>query len=800
MATSRTTETREPRSLADWLRSADDHALTTLFAHRPDLLIPVPPDITVLAARAVSRPSVMAAIDRLNRFELEVLELLTALPDPTGLDHVDAAVADVPIDAVHAAINRIRELAIVWGSDDDLHVIRTLRELVVEPCGLGPPMTDVVAGLSTNRLRDLLQTLELEAAPDRWATVERLAQWAGDVDAVCAVVASAPEEVRDLLARLTWGPPTGTTETPARTPAVVWAMKHALLVATSDRTVVLPREIGIALRGGVIMRAATLSPPPPDTTTRDVTHAAHTAATNAATFVRLTEELLNYWSNEPPAGLRTGGLRVRDLKRTSIHLDRTDAEVALLAEVAYAAGLLASTPNDEWLPTPAYDTWRASADADRWVALARAWLQMSRVPTLGSERDGAGRGLATLGPDLDRMPAPRLRAATLAVLAQLPAGVTATVDSIVRVLEWHAPQRAGAFRDEMVAWAVTEAELLGVTGAGVLSAHGRRLLTDETTDAANALTTLLPDPVDSILIQGDLTAVAPGPLTRDLARELSLLANVESSGHATVYRFTTQSVRRALDAGRSATDIHELLRRISTTPVPQALSYLVDDVARKHGRIRIGNASAYLRCDDEAMVSELVADRRLHALGLRRLAPTVVAATATPERMLTALREAGYAPAPESPAGDVVIKRPEERRTTRVRAPVPLAEPTAPAPALIEAAVRALRAGDHAATTPRRLITEPPSAVMPSTSSARTLIALQEAARDGRPLWIGYVNAQGAASQRVVEPMAVTGGYLRAFDHMRDEVRTFAVHRITGVAELADDEPDDELGKEAVDG
>jgi len=38
--------------------------------------------------------------------------------------------------------------------------------------------------------------------------------------------------------------------------------------------------------------------------------------------------------------------------------------------------------------------------------------------------------------------------------------------------------------------------------------------------------------------------------------------------------------------------------------------------------------------------------------------------------------------------------------------------------------------------------------------------------------------------------MSVGGGYLRAFDHMRDEVRTFAVHRITGVAELVEEEAD----------
>ena len=39
-------------------------------------------------------------------------------------------------------------------------------------------------------------------------------------------------------------------------------------------------------------------------------------------------------------------------------------------------------------------------------------------------------------------------------------------------------------------------------------------------------------------------------------------------------------------------------------------------------------------------------------------------------------------------------------------------------------------------------------------------------------------------SQRVIEPIKVEGGYVTAYDHARDEVRTFAIHRITGVAEL----------------
>ena len=49
----------------------------------------------------------------------------------------------------------------------------------------------------------------------------------------------------------------------------------------------------------------------------------------------------------------------------------------------------------------------------------------------------------------------------------------------------------------------------------------------------------------------------------DLARphRLHLLADVESRGGATVYRFTPSSVRRALDAGWSAAEVHDVPRR-----------------------------------------------------------------------------------------------------------------------------------------------------------------------------------------------------------------------------------------------
>ncbi|MBN6548082.1 WYL domain-containing protein, partial [Actinacidiphila bryophytorum] len=59
----------------------------------------------------------------------------------------------------------------------------------------------------------------------------------------------------------------------------------------------------------------------------------------------------------------------------------------------------------------------------------------------------------------------------------------------------------------------------------------------------------------------------------------------------------------------------------------------------------------------------------------------------------------------------------------------------------------------------------------------------------GESLWIGYVNAEGTATQRVITPVRVEGGYVTAYDHTADEVRTFAIHRVTGVSELADEPP-----------
>ncbi|MFF7856733.1 helicase-associated domain-containing protein [Streptomyces sp. NPDC007904] len=855
-----------PRSLAEALRGRDDASLAALLRSRPDLITPVPTDLTQLATRAGTRASVVRALERLDRFALQTAQALAVAADPAtygellGLlagDEGDPAVAA----ALPHALGTLREQALVWGGDDRLRLVRTARELLSpspqhpSPTGLGPSVQEATAGMSPGRIQEIVTAAGLPSTHDSVSAVASLTALFGDRTRMAALLDEAPHESLEVLDRLVWGPPYGqVTADPA--PRLRWLLDRGLLLPTAPGTVVLPREVALHLRGGRAHRTPEPVPPPVETA---ATHRPQvvdaTAAGQAYTALATVEELLKDWDEGGPAVLRAGGLSVRDLKRTAVALDVTEPVAAFWVELAYAAGLLASDgeADERYAATPAYDEWLERPAAERWTRLATAWLTATRTAGLVGGRDAKDRTLSALGPGLDRSAAPEVRHRVLALLAGLPEGAAPAAESVSARLRWERPPRgarggpAGSpadggrgadgslgagdgddLRSRLARWTLTEAETLGITGRGALSTHGRALLgapaprhpdvepegpgdklpvhhrpappltplnpAEQATAcaaAARLLAPLLPEPLDHVLLQADLTAVAPGPLRRPLADLLGVLADVESKGGATVYRFTPGSVRRALDAGRTAADLHAFLAAHSRTPVPQPLAYLIDDVARRHGHLRVGAASAYVRCDDDAMLNEILADKRAAALGLRRLAPTVLAARTDPAGLLEGLRAMGFAPAAESAEGDVLITRADAHRTPPRAAPEPVPEgPPVPDDTLLTAAIRAIRAGDLASTAPRRTPAgdRDTGGELPRTGAAETLATMQAAVLTGGALWIGYVNAEGAASQRVIAPVRVEGGFVTAYDHTADEVRTFPLHRITGVTELADDE------------
>ncbi|MFF8399067.1 helicase-associated domain-containing protein [Streptomyces sp. NPDC016172] len=835
-----------PRSLAEALRARGDASLGALLRSRPDLITPVPTDLTQLATRAGTRASVVRALERLDRFALQTAEALAVAADPATYGELLGLMAgDDPDPAVVAALphalDGLREQALVWGGDDRLRLVRTARELLApspqhpSPTGLGPTVQEATAGMSPGRIQEIVTAAGLASTHDSVSAVTALAGLFTDRARMAALLADAPADSLDVLERLVWGPPYGqVTADPA--PRLRWLLDRGLLLPTAPGTVVLPREVALHLRRGLAHRAPEPVPPVVETA------AAHrpqvvdsTAAGQAYTALATVEELLKDWDEGGPAVLRAGGLSVRDLKRTAVALDVPEPVAAFWVELAYAAGLIASDgeADERYAATPAYDEWLELPAAERWSRLVTAWLAATRTAGLVGGRDAKDRTLSALGPGLDRSAAPEVRHRVLALLAGLPEGAAPAAGSVLARLRWERPlrgdRREDDLRSRLAEWALSEAELLGVTGRGALSAQGRALLgapaapakspeaepsgpgdklpvhhhhrstplvplspaeqAVASAAAARLLAPLLPEPLDHVLLQADLTAVAPGPLRRPLADMLGVLADVESKGGATVYRFTPGSVRRALDAGQAASDLHAFLAAHSRTPVPQPLAYLIDDVARRHGHLRVGAASAYVRCDDDAVLSEILADKRAAGLGLRRLAPTVLAAQADPAGLLEGLRAMGFAPAAESAEGDVLITRALAHRTPPRTAPEPVPDgPPVPDDTLLAAALRAIRAGDLASTTPRKPGAAPAvNGELPRTGAAETLATMQAAVLTGEALWIGYVNAEGAASQRVIAPIRVEGGFVTAYDHTADEVRTYPLHRITGVAELADD-------------
>ena len=188
-------------------------------------------------------------------------------------------------------------------------------------------------------------------------------------------------------------------------------------------------------------------------------------------------------------------------------------------------------------------------------------------------------------------------------------------------------------------------------------------------------------------------------------------------------------------------------------------------------------AEHFAQTPDSAL-TELLHHPKAGPLGLRRIAPTVLISATPIDVLLPRLRELGAAPVMESADGSVQVSRPDVLRARPPRERRPSIRSTRES-ARVAAVVTAVRAGDRAASS------RPASAAAatPLTPSG-ALAALREAMEGETTVLIGYVDNQGISSERVIDPISIEGGSLTAHDHRVDDVRAFAVHRITTVRPL----------------
>ena len=713
-------------SFADELRSRSDEAIRALFEFRPDLVTPVPTDFSAFAARANSMPSLIRALENLNKVQIDLLTAMCTLDEPFAKADVIALTDKTVASEIEALLAR----AMIYQDGTKFRLVGNIRNLIGdEPAGLGPR-------LPTNLKVDF------------------------------ALLKKAPEGAVAMLERLMWGPPRGEMGNLKKPgPVISWLLDHHFLLAMDSQTVVLPREVALHLRGGKIHKELTLTPPTLTGTTRKQKEVDRAAIANVSSFLRWCEELAHNWSDEPPVALRSGGLGVRDLKKSAEHLGIDENCAAFVAELLYIAGLIVIDTDDQILPTNNFDLWLTREMEERWHGLVTLWLESSRVSGLVGKAES--KNIAPLGPELDRAGVPAIRRSVLRAL-QNNAEIDPALDSMNEHLKWLAPQR---FNRDYIEWTLREAEWLGLSGQGALSTFGGALING---DEDLGIQAALPKPVDHILIQADNSAIAPGPLTLELANMIGTIADIESRGGATVYRFSEGSIRRGLDHGQTGDQIKEFLKKTSKTPVPQPLEYLINDVSKRHGKLRIGTASAYLRCEDEGLIAQILHDKNLDHLRMRKLAPQVLVTDTDAHEVMTALRESGYLPAAENGTGILVSAPAVRRAKSRPRPPRVISDQGLPSEVVLSSAVRALRAGERATSHKPREV--------PRTTANETLDLLHQYIEQQASLTIGYADTNGGVSNRIIDPVSISLGTLLARDHATGEMQTFRIPRITGVS------------------
>jgi hypothetical protein len=735
------------RTLTEALRRLDAAALTQLLTLRPDLAYPVPGNVADLSAQATTTSSVGRALDGLNAWQRLVAEGLAALPDPASLAGLADLLGTDPVGCSDA-LTDLRDRALVWGPDDEVHLVRAVRDqLGPYPGGLAPPSPRPLPA-------ELIDALLSDAGPDARAVVDRLL-WspAGAVNGAdrTVTVETARSPVEQLLAR-------------------------RLLRPLGSDTVVLPREVAWQLRDRRFS-SEPVSPTAPALagqirTPGLVDRAAIGAAYGLVHDVELAAHTLE---TVPHRLLREGGVSLRDGAGLGRVLGTDLAHATFVLETAAAAGLIAAGDGGRLLPTVDYDRWAEREPADRWRALVAAWRHGDRLAGLSSEP-----GAHALGPESEAPGAATVRGLVTELLAAVPVGTTLEVSDLQHAVGWHRPRLVrvgGVSLTSVLAWTWREAGWLGISSLGAVSGLARAAVSADTHPLPAALAEAFPATVEQIVLQADLTAVAPGPVPYRLARDLRLLADQESRGGAAVFRFSGPSLRRAFDAGWSAAEVHRWLEHHATTAVPQPLTYLIDDVARQHGSIRVGPASAYVGIADPAQVAAILTHPDAAVLGLRELAPGILVAAAEPYEVVDFLHRIGHSPAAEDASGRSVTApdplRAPRRGGHRPRPDVQAGE-----------AAAAILLGERAHLERR---SQQPSAPPADETRAtgETLALLASAQRTRESVRIRYMTADGRVAERELREVEAGSGLVRGTDATSAQPVSIPLSRVSSVAPSA---------------
>lgn len=681
------TDRAQHRPLNDQLRDWSTQQISALLERRADLVHPQPPtDFAGLAERAQDQHSLRLAIGGTFLPENRLLQVVVCCRPAVPLEEFARALPEgVGLADVERWLSSLEAAALVWRHEGRLHCSKALRNVM--PTSTGPPLQMLVEQQTTDYVKSALGLLRttveergLGTPERRWIgpggrpprkaeLVEALESLLATPEVVKAVIESGPTGVAEIATAIAQRAELIPVEHPMyfspytdagyyRRYPTYWLYERAILLPLDSRTALPSREVCVALRGGRPVDDLGLTAPALVMGSVEVASVDALAADRAVCTLDRMADLLDRWTQSPAKLLKSGGLGSNALKQAAGAIDADATETARLVELAYLAGLVEKTTvtrreNRRYVvdsyvrASAAGSAWVERPVARRWAQLADAWMRAEHWPSAAGRKVADRKSFPVLTTQ-HAIGAHDLREDVLGLMAALDPGDHTNEVALAASAYWMRPQR---WLDQgielpitLVEWIYGESELLGIIASGTATTFGRALIDGDRAAAERALEAALPETTTSFTLQADLTATVVGALDRQVWVELRQVADIESRGGATTFRFSETSLRRAIDAGLGADAIMAFLEAHATKGVPKSLAYLIGDVDRRYGHLSVGVAGSFVTSQDPAVLADACSHRRTRKLALRSLAPTVAVSHLPPAKVIDALRDAGFLP------------------------------------------------------------------------------------------------------------------------------------------------------------
>ncbi|MCS5718359.1 helicase-associated domain-containing protein [Herbiconiux sp. CPCC 205763] len=597
----------------------------------------------------------------------------------------------------------------------------------------------------------------------------------------------------------------GLAEAAADSPRGFRAYSAAAEVATAVLTEAAPREAAAATpraaapsaipeaaaASGEVVGLPEASPEVPAGLSPAVAAPSTDALASERAFIALSaiSELGQQLRTAPMRLLARGGLSAGEEKRLGALLAVEPATIGALVEVATAARLVV-VDVDTLLSTTRADEWSRLPSAERWLALATAWIGSLDEPvrralhaaaaTATGNSSGAGAEWSSGAP---------LRAAYSALFPAaddaMRAGL-AQVDAVAELLGLTVDGRSTLFGRAALAASAVDAASIATTASTATPTSGTTAPSAAATRDLDALTAALPPEVAQVYLQHDLSVIAPGPLVPPVDARIRLLADLENRGVASTYRISQPTIDRALASGETETSLREFLAATSLTGLPQALDYLLAEGGRRHGLVRVRRlgeapvtdgstptsspygARTLIRTTDRGLLGTIAVDQSLAPLGLRRDDDGSLSSRVDATATYWLLVDARYPVLAEDAEGRELVMRRARVAVAPTEQVASATGPRADNPAAVAEFVRRLR--------------ESSARSAPGDESAWVARQLDKAVRSRTPVTIAVRMPDGSTVRLDVTPLSLSNGRLRCVDVRAGIERTVPVANIQLIA------------------